>query len=56
MINIDEDCFFEATDPNGRSKIDAEEILFKWCKNNIGTCTKLRLPLLVGRNPVDILS
>ncbi len=40
-----------ASDPYGKSKIEAEEIVLKWCIENNVICTILRLPLLVGQNP-----
>jgi nucleoside-diphosphate-sugar epimerase len=40
-----------AKDPYGLSKIEAEELVTEWCKNNNVVCTILRLPLLVGENP-----
>jgi nucleoside-diphosphate-sugar epimerase len=50
-ININEGHPLEAKDPYGLSKIDAEELVTKWCKQNNVVCTILRLPLLVGENP-----
>ena len=40
-----------ATDPYGKSKIDAEKIIIDWCKKNNVIYTILRLPLIVGNNP-----
>lgn len=40
-----------AKDPYGLSKIEAEELIKKWCNDNGVICTILRLPLLVGKNP-----
>lgn len=40
-----------AKDAYGLSKIEAEELVVDWCKNNNIICTILRLPLLVGQNP-----
>ena len=40
-----------ATDPYGRSKIDAENIILAWCERNNVLCSILRLPLLAGTNP-----
>jgi len=50
-INIDETTSLQATNPYGKSKIEAEEIVLKWGIENNVTCTILRLPLLVGQNP-----
>lgn len=48
---IDEENSLLAQDPYGKSKIEAEKIVKKWCiKKNI-ICTILRLPLVVGVNP-----
>lgn len=49
--NIDETTPLLAKDPYGLSKIQAEQIVLDWCKNNNVICTILRLPLLVGDNP-----
>ncbi len=40
-----------AKDPYGLSKIQAEQLITDWCKQNNVVCTILRLPLLVGKNP-----
>lgn len=48
---INEDFPLLAKDPYGLSKIQAEQVIFDWCKKNNVTCTILRLPLLVGENP-----
>jgi nucleoside-diphosphate-sugar epimerase len=51
-INITEDYPLEATDPYGLSKIQTEQLLLKWSnKHNIHLLI-LRLPLLIGVNPV----
>ncbi len=50
-IDIKEDYPLLATDPYGISKIKAEEIVKKWCKEHNVTCTILRLPLIIGANP-----
>jgi nucleoside-diphosphate-sugar epimerase len=50
-VNIKEGHALEARDPYGVSKIEAEEIIVKWCKQLDVVCTILRLPLLVGENP-----
>ncbi|WP_374174024.1 NAD-dependent epimerase/dehydratase family protein [Flavobacterium tructae] len=49
--NINESYSLEAVDPYGLSKIEAERIIINWCHKNDVTCTVLRLPLLVGKNP-----
>jgi nucleoside-diphosphate-sugar epimerase len=49
--NIKETHPLNAKDPYGLSKIQAEEIVQKWCQKNNVICTILRLPLLVGQNP-----
>lgn len=48
---IDETTPLLATDPYGKSKIESEEIIIKWCKDNNVVCTILRVPLIVGTNP-----
>ena len=48
---IDEDQPLAATDPYGKSKIDAEALVTTWCKENDVVCSILRLPLLAGPNP-----
>lgn len=40
-----------AQDPYGKSKIEAEEIVKKWCEEHNVIYTILRLPLIVGENP-----
>jgi nucleoside-diphosphate-sugar epimerase len=50
-IKIDEDAQLIAQDPYGKSKIEAEVIVKKWCYENNVICSILRLPLLVGTNP-----
>jgi len=50
-ILIDENTALSATDPYGRSKIQAEELIIKWCKRNNVICSILRLPLIAGPNP-----
>lgn len=49
--NIIESSPLKATDPYGKSKIEAENIISKWCQKHNITCTILRLPLLVGPEP-----
>ncbi|RZK58385.1 MAG: NAD-dependent epimerase/dehydratase family protein [Pedobacter sp.] len=48
---INENRPLNAIDPYGLSKIQAEELVQKWCAENNVICTILRLPLLVGKNP-----
>jgi nucleoside-diphosphate-sugar epimerase len=40
-----------AKDPYGKSKIDAEFVVKKWCEEHNVICTILRLPLIIGVNP-----
>jgi nucleoside-diphosphate-sugar epimerase len=40
-----------ASDPYGRSKIEAELVVREWCEKYGVVCTILRLPLVVGNNP-----
>jgi nucleoside-diphosphate-sugar epimerase len=54
--NIKESAPLLAQDPYGKSKIDAEEAVQKWCDEHGVICTILRLPLLVGANPPGNLS
>ena len=49
--NIAENAALLANDPYGKSKIEAEFIVKKWCEEYNVTCTILRLPLVVGANP-----
>jgi nucleoside-diphosphate-sugar epimerase len=48
---INENTPLQAEDPYGRSKIEAEFIVKKWCEEHNVICTILRLPLVVGSNP-----
>lgn len=48
---IEENNQLKATDPYGKSKIDAENLLLNWSKKHNVLCTILRLPLVVGTNP-----
>lgn len=48
---IAEDSPLLASDPYGKSKIDAERLVWDWCKKNQVICTILRLPLIAGPNP-----
>jgi nucleoside-diphosphate-sugar epimerase len=49
-INISEEHQLNATEPYGRSKILAEQLLSAWCKENNVVCSILRLPLIAGEN------
>jgi len=49
--NINEESPLIAVDPYGKSKIEAESIIRKWCENHNIVCTILRLPLVVSANP-----
>jgi nucleoside-diphosphate-sugar epimerase len=49
--NINENSPLLAKDPYGKSKIEAEEIIKKWCCKHDIVCTILRLPLVIGPNP-----
>lgn len=49
--NINEMCPLLAEDPYGKSKIEAEEVVKKWCDEHNLVCSILRLPLVVGVNP-----
>lgn len=49
--NIMESSPLLAQDPYGKSKIEAEEIIIRWCEEHNVTCTILRLPLIAGLNP-----
>jgi len=49
--NIEETWPLLATDPYGKSKIEAEIVVKKWCDENNVICTILRLPIVVGANP-----
>ena len=50
-ILINENTDLKAVDPYGKSKIEAEAIVQKWCDENNVICTILRLPLIAGPNP-----
>jgi nucleoside-diphosphate-sugar epimerase len=54
-LNISEDAPLLAKEPYGLSKIQAEQLVFDWCKRNNVICTILRLPLLAGVNPLGNL-
>lgn len=47
-MNISENDPLLASDPYGKSKIQAEKMIREWCANNNVVCTILRLPLIVG--------
>lgn len=49
--NILETEMLNAKDSYGVSKIQAERVVLDWCEQHNVTCTILRLPLLVGKNP-----
>jgi nucleoside-diphosphate-sugar epimerase len=49
--SISESTPLLATDPYGKSKIEAESIVRTWCEEHNIICTILRLPLIVGENP-----
>lgn len=53
--NITEEHPLEAKDSYGLSKIEAEILITEWCKKHNVVCTVLRLPLLVGENPLGNL-
>ena len=55
-ILINEDSPLIASDPYGKSKIQAEMLVIDWCLKNCVICTILRLPLIVGDNPPGNLS
>jgi nucleoside-diphosphate-sugar epimerase len=48
--NINESTELKATNPYGQSKIEAEKLIFNWCKENNVCLTIFRLPLVVGVN------
>jgi nucleoside-diphosphate-sugar epimerase len=48
---INENHPLKANDPYGKSKINAEFIVRKWCEENGVIYTILRLPLIIGNNP-----
>lgn len=49
--NVNEKYPLVSIDSYGKSKIESEKIIIKWCKENNVLCTILRLPLIVGDNP-----
>lgn len=50
-LDIPETAPLAASDPYGRSKIEAEEIVKEWCDKHQVVCAILRLPLIAGPNP-----
>ena len=54
--DISENTPLNSIDPYGKSKILAEKLVTDWCNTNKVICTIIRLPLLVGDNPVGNLS
>lgn len=50
-VNIAEDHPLNATDPYGRSKVEAEKMLAAWCNQHSVSLIILRLPLIAGENP-----
>ena len=50
-LSIPEEYPLKAQDPYGKSKIDAEKLIWDWCEKNKVTCAILRLPLIAGANP-----
>lgn len=52
---INEETSLLATDPYGKSKIEAEKIIQNWCIKHNVKCTILRLPLIAGPNPTGNL-
>lgn len=48
---ITEECYLGAKEAYGLSKIEAENIIERWCNQHNVICTILRLPLVVGPNP-----
>lgn len=53
--DINEEDLLLAKDDYGLSKIRAEKIAIEWCSKHNVICTILRLPLLVGKNPLGNL-
>ena len=53
--DINEEDLLLAKDAYGLSKIRAEKIVKEWCSKHNVICTILRLPLLVGKNPLGNL-
>jgi nucleoside-diphosphate-sugar epimerase len=55
-VMVNEESALKATDPYGKSKIEAEFIVRTWCEEHNVICTIIRLPLVVGKNPPGNLS
>lgn len=53
---IDENSPLKATDPYGKSKIEAEKLILDWCKKHNVVCSILRLPLIADINAPGNLS
>lgn len=49
--SVSENAPLNASDPYGKSKIFAEEVIKDWCERKSINCTILRLPLIFGKNP-----
>jgi nucleoside-diphosphate-sugar epimerase len=49
--SIDENTELNASDPYGKSKIHAEQLVLNWCMKYNVICTILRLPLVVAPHP-----
>ena len=47
---IDENCPLKASDPYGKSKIEAENLVLEWCNKHNIICTIFRLPLIADIN------
>lgn len=54
-IGINEDQELLARDPYGKSKVESENIIFKWCSDRSIKCTILRLPLVFGKKSIGNL-
>lgn len=50
-LDINEDYPLLAKDPYGKSKLEAEEIVKKWCNENNVIYSILRLPIILASNP-----
>jgi nucleoside-diphosphate-sugar epimerase len=50
-INIKEANILNGETAYAKSKITCENLIIDWCNKNNVTCTVLRLPLLVGKDP-----
>lgn len=49
--NVDENASLIAEDPYGKSKIESEKLIQKWCLIHNVKLTIFRLPLVIGNNP-----